>query len=122
MTVEKIENYQKAKAFLEDAKLLLEHQRFNSAISRAYYALFQFSIYLLAQYGETRFNNKWSHYGIQKELREKNIVIADVKAFMILADAYQLRVTSDYHIDNTEKNDVVSTIKNIETFIEGSKL
>ncbi|WP_353572679.1 HEPN domain-containing protein [Candidatus Albibeggiatoa sp. nov. BB20] len=71
MVIKKFENYQKAKAFLDDAKLLSEHKRFNSAISRAYYALYQFSIYILAQHGETRPKDNWTHNKMPKVLEQK---------------------------------------------------
>jgi len=119
MTVEKIENYQKAKAFLDDAKLLLEHQGFNSAISRAYYALYQFSIYILAQYGETRRDDKWSHHGIQKALKEKVIIIQDCRLSDMIADAYQLRVVSDYRSDSADADRVESTIIRLGAVIGG---
>lgn len=118
MTVEKIENYQKAKAFLDDAKLLLEHQRFNSAISRAYYALYQFSIYILAQHGETRRQDKWSHHGVQRALKDKNIISQSNKLFKVLSEAYQLRVISDYRGGNANKDRVQLIISQLKTILE----
>ncbi len=118
MTVEKVESYQKAKAFLDDAKLLLEHQRFNSAISRAYYALYQFSIYILAQHGETRKNDKRSHYGIQRALKDKNIVVKESLLSDVIADTYQLRVVSDYRGGNANEDRVRLIISQLTALLE----
>ena len=41
------EHLQKARAFLQDAQLCADHGRYDSAVSRAYYAMFRAAIALL---------------------------------------------------------------------------
>lgn len=116
--IEKIENYQKAKTLLDDAKLLLEHKRFNSAISRAYYALYQFSIYILAQHGETRPKDNWTHNKMPKVLDQKQITINDISVADTLRIAYSGRVIADYKTQDVSPKQVTEIINDIIKIIK----
>ncbi len=61
----------KAKQFLSDAICLMENKRFDSSVSRCYYCLYRFGIYLLEREGHQR--PGWSHYGVQKKVRETGL-------------------------------------------------
>ena len=50
---------QKARAFLQDAQLCSGHERYDSAASRAYYAMFRAALALMEQYGYLR--PAWNH-------------------------------------------------------------
>lgn len=93
---EKIENYQKVKAFLDDAKLL--------AVLITHYISFVFIFWRNMVKPERE--DKWSHHGIQKVLKDKNIIIKSNKLFKVLSEAYQLRVISDYRGGNANKDRV----------------
>ena len=84
----------KAKQFLSDATLLINDKRYDSAASRCYYAIYRLGIYILEKNGEKR--EGWSHYGIQKTVKHKTIVIDDIVLHDVLARAYQLRILADY--------------------------
>jgi hypothetical protein len=53
------EHLHKARAFLQDAQLCVDHGRYDSAVSRAYYAMFRAAIALLEHYGDVR--PGWNH-------------------------------------------------------------
>jgi len=90
----------KAKQFLSDATLLINDKRYDSAASRCYYAIYRLGIYILEKNGEKR--EGWSHYGIQKTVRHKSIVIDDIALHDVLARAYQLRILADYQNYNVK--------------------
>jgi len=91
------EHLQKARTFLQDAQLCVDHGRNDSAASRAYYAMFRAALALLEQYGDVR--RAWNHGRLALAL-ERNMVEArgllhdgDVAE---LKDAYALRIIADY--------------------------
>ena len=84
----------KAKQFLSDADMLINDRRYDSAASRCYYAIYRLVIYILEKRGEKR--EGWSHYGIQKTVKHKVIVIDGLVLHDVLARAYQLRILADY--------------------------
>ena len=65
------EHLQKAQAFLRDAQLCADHGRYDSAVSRAYYAMFRAAIALLEQYGAIR--PGWNHGRLARILEQRMV-------------------------------------------------
>lgn len=65
------EHLQKARAFLQDAQLCVDHGRYDSAASRAYYAMFRAAIGLLEHYGDVR--PGWNHGRLEQVLRRRMV-------------------------------------------------
>ncbi len=91
------EHLQKARAFLQDAQLCMDHGRYDSAASRAYYAMFRAAIGLLEHYGDVR--PGWNHGRLEQVLRRRMVSgrsllhSGDVDE---LKGVYTLRITADY--------------------------
>jgi|RhiMethySRZTD1v2_1073278.scaffolds.fasta_scaffold420158_2 uncharacterized protein (UPF0332 family) len=91
------EHLQKARAFLQDAQLCVDHGRYDSAASRAYYAMFRAAIGLLEHYGDVR--PGWNHGRLEQVLRRRMVSgrsllhSGDVNE---LKGVYTLRITADY--------------------------
>ena len=91
------EHLQKARAFLQDAQLCVDHGRYDSAASRAYYAMFRAAIGLLEYYGDIR--PGWNHGRLEQVLRRRMVSgrsllrSGDVDE---LKGVYALRITADY--------------------------
>ena len=92
-----VAHLQKARAFLQDAQLCVDHGRYDSAVSRAYYAMFRAAIALLEHYGDVR--PGWNHGRLEQALhrrmlRESGLVHdGEVRE---LRSVYALRVIADY--------------------------
>lgn len=87
----------KGRAFLQDAQLCVDHGRYDSAVSRAYYAMFRAAIALLEHYGDVR--PGWNHGRLEQALRRRMlresglVQDGDVREFR---SVYALRVIADY--------------------------
>jgi len=102
-----------AKQFIEDAKLCLDHDRFRSAVSRCYYAVFHACIALFEHYGYHPSNfigwggypaTRWEHGIITKyvhlEFVSKRRMIPWAMG-MEVRRLYRSRVEADYRSDMT---------------------
>lgn len=90
----------KAKKTLSDAELLLESERFESAISRAYYAIFHAARAALYHEGSAPV----THRGVSSEFSKlliKNGKVEDIYG-TILQDARDERQTADYESSERE--------------------
>jgi uncharacterized protein (UPF0332 family) len=91
------EHLHKAQTFLYDATLCADHGRYDSAVSRAYYAMFRAAMALMEHYGYIR--PSWNHGRLERLLSERMIADrallaqGDVEA---LHNAYTLRIVADY--------------------------
>jgi len=112
----------KAGAFLQDARLCVDHGRYDSAASRAYYAMFRAAIVLLEHFGDVR--HGWNHGCLEQALRremvrERGLVHdGDVRG---LRSVYALRIIAGYrdrHISSQEAQ--TSFIAKIEGLIRGA--
>ena len=92
-----LEHLHKARTFLQDAQLCIAHARYDSAVSRAYYAMFRAAIALLEHHGNVR--PGWNHGRLERALRRSMVSIrallqdGDVDE---LKDTYALRIVADY--------------------------
>ncbi len=99
MTVEpykkSVENYLKqASAYLSDAQLLHEKQRFSSATDRVYYAMFWATRAALVQRGIFTKTHKGLINQFSKEFVKTNTV--SFKLFQYLQEAFDLRQETTY--------------------------
>ena len=109
---------QKTRAFLQDAQLCMDHGRYDSATSRAYYAMFRVALALLEQYGDVR--PAWNHGRLALAL-ERRMVEArgllhdgDVEE---LKDAYALRVIADYDDREVSEQEAQTSLRSAYRFV-----
>ena len=84
----------KAKQFLTDAEYLQADKRYDSAVSRCYYALYRYCIVYLEKQGNIR--PAWNHGTLRKVIQEKNTEVNGISLYNALFDAYGLRTAADY--------------------------
>ncbi len=91
----------KAKSILSAAVLCLQADYYDSAISRAYYAMFWAAIAALELTGVAKTGESWSHSGLAStfglELIKRRRLLPKLMGRR-LQDAYALRVEADYRI------------------------
>jgi len=116
-----------AKAYLEDARLLFEKKRLNSAASRAYYASYQA---MWSGLGEPNEGKVWRHLGIIKhfvagywfEPAPKGTgpgLLEDKR--LPLRRLYSYRIRSDYEarsVDENQLGDLLETVQQVIKLIE----
>ena len=88
---------QKARAFLQDVQLCMDHGRYDSAVSRAYYAMYRAAIALLEHYGDVR--PGWNHGRLEQALRRRMVSgrsLLHGRDVDELKGVYTLRITADY--------------------------
>ena len=117
------EHLRKARAFLQDAQLCMAHGRYDSAVSRAYYAMFRAAIALLEHYGDVR--PGWNHGRLEQALRREMVRErgpvhdGDVREFR---SVYALRIIADYrnrHISSQEAQTSLDAASRFVAKIEG---
>ena len=113
----------KARIFLQDARLCGDHGRYDSAASRAYYAMFRAAMALMEHYGYLR--PSWNHSRLQRMLGQRMV---DERALLTYSDveamntAYTLRVVADYgnrQVSSQEVQDILATAHRFVAKIEG---
>jgi uncharacterized protein (UPF0332 family) len=113
-----LEHLHKAQVFLQDAQLCVDHGRYDSAVSRAYYAMFRAAIALLEHYGDVR--PGWNHGRLEQALRrgivrERGLVYdGDVRE---LRSVYALRVIADYRDRRISSQEAQMSLDAISRFI-----
>ena len=117
------EHLQKAQAFLRDVQLYADHGRYDSAVSRAYYAMFRAAMALLEQYGNVR--PGWNHGRLASILGQRmvhtNALLAS-EDMRELEDVYALRLIADYRdrrLLSQETQAVMERANRFVTRIEG---
>jgi uncharacterized protein (UPF0332 family) len=117
------EHLRKARAFLQDAQLCVDHGRYDSATSRAYYAMFRAAIALLEHFGDVR--PGWNHGRLEQALRREmvrergRVYDGDVRE---LRSVYALRIIADYrdrHISPQEARTSLDAASRFIAKIEG---
>ena len=114
---------QKARAFLQDAQLCVDHGRYDSAVSRAYYAMFRAAIALLEHHGDVR--PGWNHGRLARLLRERMVnarALLEYGDVQELGDAYTLRLIADYRdrqLSSQETQTALEAAQRFVTKIEG---
>lgn len=113
-----------AKRYLDDARSLCEQQRFNSAVSRAYYASYQA---MWAALGEPQEGKIWRHLAIIKhfvrgywfapEHAHTGPGLLEEKRFA-LRQLYAYRVQSDYDVIELHEQTVQPLLDVVESIIE----
>jgi len=106
---------------LETAQLLCDCGRYRSAISRAYYAMFYMTQYLLLSEGL----DTSTHKGVLKMLSLHFVKTAKITPSVadLLREAYDARQACDYESDMTEdKSMAKNAITNAQTFISEVKM
>ncbi len=101
---------------LETAQLLCDCGRYRSAISRAYYAMFYMTQYLLLSEGL----DTSTHKGVLKMLSLHFVKTGKIAPSVadLLREAYDARQASDYESDMTEDEEMAkNAIANAQTFI-----
>ena len=112
------EHMTKASAFLQDAHWCAQHERYDSSVSRAYYAMFRAALALMEQYGYVR--PAWNH-GRLKGALMRNMVegraILPRREVEQLELAYALRIQADYENQPVSPQDVQEILDTASSFI-----
>jgi uncharacterized protein (UPF0332 family) len=117
------EHLHKARAFLQDAQLCVDHGRYDSAVSRAYYAMFRAAIALLEHYGDVR--PGWNHGRLATILRERMVqtrALLESRDVQELENAYASRLIADYRdrrLSSQESRTVLEAANRFVAKIEG---
>ncbi len=109
-------NLQKAKKFIDDAQLLLDNKRFDSAASRCYYALYRLGVYLLEKEGHIR--PKWNHGRMQTLIDKKGIEINNIPLYDLLVDAYGLRIKADYDKEFVSEEECLQFVNKAQSLLK----
>ena len=112
------EQMTKADAFLQDAHLCAQYERYNSSVSRAYYAMFRAALALMEQYGYVR--PAWNH-GRLKGALVRNMVegraILTHREVEQLESVYTLRIQADYENQPVSAQDAREILNMVSSFI-----
>ncbi|QGA80365.1 HEPN domain-containing protein [Candidatus Nanohalobium constans] len=115
MTKEKIEEAEKR---LSTAKLLLENERFEAAVSRAYYSMFHAAKSLL----QTEDSSPKTHEGVNSELGKLFRDRIDLELLREFSRIKQLREDADYGAEsNISKQKATEVVETAEKFISRAK-
>jgi len=111
-------NLQKANSFLHDAHLLFINARYDSCVSRAYYAMYRAAIALMECFGYIR--PSWNHGRLvtaleQRLVRERELL--NQTSVAELRSAYQLRTVADYSNDSVSVVDAQTLLTLAEQFV-----
>lgn len=97
---------------LEEARALCDVERWNGALTRAYYAMYQAAQALLSEADVVA----KTHRGVQARLRELNVL--ESEALQHLAKAQQLREKADYDVTfHAEKADATEACERAASFV-----
>lgn len=110
----------KAHECLEDAKIMLSHERYPNCATRSYYAMFHAMRAVLALDGL----DFKKHSAVMGKFRERYIKtkIFDVSFSKMIGDAFDIRGDSDYEdFFLVEKEEVVAQLQNAEMFVAAVK-
>ena len=104
---------------LEDASVLLSHDRLRGCVSRAYYTVFHSAQALLLSKG---IQSK-SHTGLQHLFSEHFIKtkILEQKMQSLLMQLFQLRQTSDYDFENISLQEAQAAYQKAKDFFSEAK-
>lgn len=117
------DHVQKARTFLQDAQLCANHERYDSASSRVYYAMFRAAIALMEQYGYLR--PSWNHGRLKGALVRRMVeerTILTHREVEALEAAYALRIRADYEnrpVSPQEVQEILGTADRFVAKIEG---
>ena len=108
----------KARSSVAAARLCLEHGHADSAVSRAYYAMFQGAQAALGQIGFDR--TRWSHAGLQatfaNELTRRRKRLPKILR-TYLNEALDLRITADYGLTGLSVRQAARVVGWAEEFL-----
>jgi len=108
----------KACEALAAARLCFEHELYDSAVSRAYYAMFWAAIAALESVG--RRQDEWSHGGLRKtfsyELVTKRALFRE-QLGRFLNEAYTARSRADYRVHPTSRRLAQQALSRAERFV-----
>lgn len=111
------QNLEKAKDRLDAAQLLLDNEKFEDSVNRAYYSIYHSAMALL----RTKDVSPKTHKGLIGQFGKKFVKTEKVdKNFSkMLSHAESLRETADYGIEPEIKSeDAAKTVKNAKEFLE----
>ena len=112
----------KSEFFLDDARLLLDNGRFDSCVSRAYYAMFRAAVALLSHLGSGRL--AWNHGRLVNEINKRAVQkhqLLEPEEADWFRDAYELRCEADYRNRKITQTDAVGLVKMAEGFVSKIK-
>jgi len=110
---------QRARSSLNSAQLCLQHRFLDSAISRAYFAIFQMAVCALETRGVKR--TEWTHKGVHSEfvqtfVRRRKIVPANFAG--ALPALMDLRHLADYRQPGVSQRQAERAVRVAEIFLQ----
>lgn len=114
------QNLEKAKDRLDAAQLLLDNEKFEDSVNRAYYSMYHSAMALL----RTKNVLPKTHKGLIGEFGKKFVKTENVdkKFSKMLSHAESLRESADYGIESEIKlEDAAKTVKNAKEFLKMAK-
>ena len=109
------EHMTKADAFLQDAYLCAQHERYDSSVSRAYYAMFRAALALMEQYSYVR---PARNHGRLKGALVRNMVegraILTHREVEQVESVYTLRIQADYEnqpVSAQDAREILNTVR-----------
>lgn len=114
------QNLEKAKDRLDAAQLLLDNEKFEDSVNRAYYSMYHSAMALL----RTKDVSPKTHKGLIGKFGKKFIKNGkmDRKFSKMLSHAESLRESADYGIEPEIKSeDAAKTVKNAKEFLAMAK-
>lgn len=113
----KKQNLEKAKERLDAARLLLENEKFEDSVNRAYYSIYHSAMALL----RTEDVSPRTHKGLIGEFGKRLVKTGkvDQKFSTIISHAESLRESADYGINSEIKSeDAKKVVENAKAFLE----
>ena len=110
---------QRARSSLNSAQLCLQHRFLDSAVSRAYFAIFQIAICALEHHGITR--REWTHKGVHSDfvhafVRRRKVVPMSYAG--ALSRLMQLRHIADYKQPGVSQRQAERAVRVAQEFVQ----
>ena len=110
----------KSERFLLTSKLSLEHDDFDSSVSRSYYAMFFAAQAILLKYNLTANSHKGGISLFGQNFIKTGII--DRKFGRALSDAYDKRILGDYSVGYAvSKDEAIDILKKANEFVDEIK-
>ena len=113
-----VNHLRKSEIFMQDAEWLYDRGRYDSCVSRAYYAAFRAAVTLMEHLGYVRPN--WNHGRLRTALRQRlvrNRNILEETDVSGLETVYRWRVAADYEDALTPMEDAENAVVNARQLI-----
>ena len=99
MSEELIKYFKRADSLLDDADLLMRNGKYNSAVNRAYYAIFAAIQAALTHHGIIAKSHTGSHSKFRELYIKQNLLPIELNEFLTIV--FDMRQEADYNFDES---------------------